>query len=619
MTEKLKNGVSMEEETFVGVVEEAEQDRIKVTQFIEDVTADADQIQKKILTEILTRNVDVEYLQRHGIKGRIDHETFKKLIPVISYEDIKSDIDRIFNGDTSPILCSEPIAELFLSSATSGGDHKLFPMTKQDSERRFDHWVLPLQVMSQYIPDFEKGKGLYFLFIKPEIKTPGGLTVNVATTSLFKSSRFQEQRHYYLNFTSPIETIHCSDYYQSKYSQLLCGLCQRKQVLRIGAAFAIGFIQVIRFLENHWPLLCNDIRTGTLNPKITDPSVREAVMKILKRPDPQLADCIEAECDRSSWQGVIPRLWPNAKYIDTINTGSMSQYIPTLNYYGDGLPLVSSRYVTTESHMGVNLNPLCKPNEVSYTLIPTFNYFEFLPVHREIDQSVDSFLERKTTILDVKIQRELVDLVDVKLGQEYEPIITTYSGLYRYRLGDILRVTGFKNNSPQFSFVCRKNAVLNIDAEKTDELEIQKAFNNSVKHLQPYHVTVREYTHYADTSSVPGHYVLYWELNESSTPVPSSAFQDCCVSFEESLNKMYLLNRVVDNSIGPLELKIVQSGTFDKLMDQAINLGASVAQYKTPICVKSPRIVELLNSSVVSTYFSPRFPQYEKLSYGLGF
>jgi auxin responsive GH3 family protein len=83
----------------------------KILDFIEDVTSNADQVQQKVLSEILSRNANVEYLQRYSLNGHTDRDTFKKLLPVISYEDIQPDIDRISNGDTSPILCSKPISE----------------------------------------------------------------------------------------------------------------------------------------------------------------------------------------------------------------------------------------------------------------------------------------------------------------------------------------------------------------------------------------------------------------------------------------------------------------------------------------------------------------------------
>ncbi|XVF04035.1 hypothetical protein REPUB_Repub05bG0046000 [Reevesia pubescens] len=580
----------------------------KTLQFIEEVTSNADEVQKKVLEEILSRNAHVEYLQRHGLNDHTDRETFKKTMPVITYENIQPDIDRIANGDTSPILCSKPISEFLTSSGTSGGERKLMPTIEEELGRRSLLYSLLMPVMSQFVPGLDKGKGMYFLFIKSEAKTPGGLVARPVLTSYYKSSHFKDRPYDpYTNYTSPNQTILCPDSYQSMYSQLLCGLCQNKEVLRVGAVFASGFIRAIRFLEKHWHLLCNDIRTGTIDAQITDQSVREAVMKILK-PDPKLADFIKAECSKDSWKGIITRLWPNTKYVDVIVTGTMSQYIPTLDYYSNGLPLVCTMYASSECYFGVNLKPLCKPSEVSYTLIPTMAYFEFLPVHRN-NGVTNSISVPKS--LNEKEQQELVDLVDVKLGQEYELVVTTYAGLYRYRVGDVLRVAGFKNKAPQFNFICRKNVVLSIDSDKTDEVELQNAVKNAVNHLLPFDATLAEYTSYADTTKIPGHYVLYWELNlNGTTPIPPSVFEDCCLTIEESLNSVYRQGRVCDKSIGPLEIKIVEPGTFDKLMDYAISLGASINQYKTPRCVKFAPIVELLNSRAVSSYFSPKCPKW---------
>ncbi|CAJ1956856.1 unnamed protein product [Sphenostylis stenocarpa] len=586
----------------------AEKNR-EILNFIEDVTTNADDVQKKVLCEILSLNANVEYLRRHGLNGQTECDTFKKLLPVITYEDVQPDINRIANGDTSPILTSKPVTEFLTSSGTSGGERKLMPTIEEELGRRCMLYSLLMPIMSQFVPDLEKGKGMYLMFIKCESKTPGGIVARPVLTSYYKSPYFRDRPYDpYTNYTSPNETVLCPDSYQSMYSQLLCGLCQNKEVLRVGAIFASGFIRAIRFLEKHWTLLCNDIRTGTVNPLISDTSVREAVMRILKA-DPKLADLIHKECSKGSWQGIITRLWPNTKYVDVIVTGTMAQYIPTLDYYSNGLPLVCTMYASSECYFGVNLNPLCKPSQVSYTLIPTMCYYEFLPVNRTNDLAVPS--RPSPTSLSQTQHQELVELVDVKLGQEYELVVTTHAGLYRYRVGDILRVTGFKNKAPQFSFVCRKNVVLSIDSDKTDEVELQNAMKNAVTHLVPFDAHVSEYTSCADTTTIPGHYVLYWELSlKGSTPIPPCVYEDCCLTIEESLNSVYRQGRVSDKSIGPLEIKIVEQGTFDKLMDYAINLGASINQYKAPRCVKFAPIVELLNSRVTSNYFSPKCPKW---------
>lgn len=79
--------------------------------FIEDVTSNADVVQRRVLTEILRQNAGTEYLHRVGLAGSTDVELFKRLVPIVNYESIQSDILRIANGDSSPILSGKPISE----------------------------------------------------------------------------------------------------------------------------------------------------------------------------------------------------------------------------------------------------------------------------------------------------------------------------------------------------------------------------------------------------------------------------------------------------------------------------------------------------------------------------
>ncbi|KAI3974909.1 hypothetical protein MKX01_005020 [Papaver californicum] len=607
----------------------------KALEFIEEVTANADQFQNQVLSEVLSRSANVEYLQRHGLNGHTDRKTFKKVIPIVNtYDDIKPDINRIIangndtNSSSAAILCGQPITKFFCSSGTSSGVRKRIPVTEDDINRRWFFRSLMMPVVSQYIPGLEKGKAMYIMIVKPEFKTPGGLALSTSTTGFYKCKQFQDQlllkTDPYNNYTSPIETILCEDSNQSMYSQLLCGLYQNDLVFRVGASFGSSFTLVIRYLQEHWTHLCSDIRTGSVSDtRVKDPVVRHAVKKILVKPNPRLADFIETECKRSqssSWEGILSRLWPNAKYIETIVTGTMSQYIPTIDFLSNGLPIVCATYLSSECYMGINLNPLCRLNEVSYTLIPTMAYYEFLPVLSDQYCNSNNNDKNSNALDEVQQEQELVDLVDVKLGQEYEIFITTYTGLYRYRVGDVLRVSGFKNSAPQFNFICRSNTILSIDSDKTNETELQNAVNKAADHLRKLNVSLVDYTSHADTSTIPGHYVLYWELqqyNNNNAAVPSiatsispSVFEECCLIMEETLSSVYRGCRVYDKSIGPLEIKIVETGTFGKLLDYAVTQGAAVNQYKTPRSVKFGPITELLNSRVLSNYLSLKCPKF---------
>ncbi|KAL1190450.1 Indole-3-acetic acid-amido synthetase GH3.4 [Cardamine amara subsp. amara] len=577
---------------------------VKALKFIEEMTRNPDSVQEKVLGEILSRNSDTEYLKRFGLNGSTDRKTFKKRVPVVTYEDLKPEIQRISNGDRSPILSSHPITEFLTSSGTSAGERKLMPTIEEDLDRRQLLYSLLMPVMNLYVPGLDKGKGLYFLFVKSESKTSGGLPARPVLTSYYKSDHFKRRPYDPYNvYTSPNEAILCADSSQSMYAQMLCGLLMRHDVSRLGAVFASGLLRAISFLQTNWKELARDISTGTLSSRIFDPAIKHRMSKILTKPDQELAEFLIGVCSQENWEGIITKIWPNTKYLDVIVTGAMAQYIPMLEYYSGGLPMACTMYASSESYFGINLKPMCKPSEVSYTIMPNMAYFEFLPHNHDGDGAAEASLDETT----------LVELADVEVGKEYELVITTYAGLCRYRVGDILRVTGFHNSAPQFKFIRRKNVLLSIESDKTDEAELQKAVENASRLLADQGTRVIEYTSYADTKTIPGHYVIYWELlgRDQTNAIPSDeVMAKCCLEMEESLNSVYRQSRVADKSIGPLEIRVVKNGTFEELMDYAISRGASINQYKVPRCVSFTPIMELLDSRVVSTHFSTSLPHW---------
>lgn len=191
------------------------------------------------------------------------------------------------------------------------------------------------------------------------------------------------------------------------------------------------------------------------------------------------------------------------------------------------------------------------------------------------------------------------------------------SGLNRYRIGDVLQVTGFHNRAPQFRFICRRNVVLSIDNDKTNEEDLHKSITAAKKLLEPHDALLVEYTSRVDTSSVPGHYVLYWEIKHHPNNLVANklvlddrVLEECCIAVEEELDYVYRRCRSNDRSVGPLEIRVVNPGTFDLLMDFFISQGGSINQYKTPRCIKSSAAIELLDGNVKASFFSPRDPTW---------
>ncbi|CAL9216026.1 unnamed protein product [Arabidopsis halleri] len=560
---------------------------------LDDLTSNVTQIQDNVLEELLTLNANTNYLQSF-FHGRFDKEIFKKNVPVVTYEDVKPYIERVVNGEPSNVISAQPITGFVLSSGTSGGAQKMMSWNEKYLDNLTFLYDLRMHVIRNNVKDVEKGKAMMFYFTKLESLTPSGLPARVASSSYLKSNYFKNRpSNWYYTYTSPDEVILCPDNKQNLYCHLLCGLVQRNEVTRMGSIFASVMVRAIKFLEDSWEELCSNIRSGQLGEWITDIGCQDSVSLVLGGPHPEVANTIEKICNQKCWKGIITRLWPKAKYIETIVTGSMVQYVPTLNYYSnDMLPLISTIYASSETQFGLNLNPMCKPEDVSYTFMPNVSYFEFIPVDGD--------------------KNNVVDLADVKLGCSYEAVVTNFSGLYRIRVGDILVVTGFHNKAPQFRFIRRDNVVLSIDLDKTNEDDLFKAVNHAKLTLDSSDLMLIDFTSYADISTVPGHYVVYWEVKDKNEDKKSKkhielkqeTFSECCLLMEDLLDEVYKNCRFKEESVGPLEIKVVRHGTFDSLMDFFISQGASIGQYKTTRCIKSGKALEVLEKNVVATFFS---------------
>lgn len=539
----------------------------------------APSLQTDLLSCILSHNASCHYLVGHGLDGLSDAHAFRSRIPTVDYDDIYTLIQRIADGDSSPILTCEPITTLLLSSGTSGGKPRMIPATAQLRQITSKRFSLSNAILNREFPMDCVGKTLYFVYAGKLFTTRGGLKAGSGSTHHLRSGALLKNLP---QWTSPMGVVLGPNVRQSMYCHLLCGLLQATEVTVISSFLAYGITEAFRLLEEVWEELSTDIRLGTLNERITDESVRADVLKCLHS-DPQLAENIHAECAKGCWFGIIKRLWPNVKYIHTIVTGVMEPYVPYLKNYAGDLPLICGDYGSSECTIGINLNPKSLPEQVSFTLVPYAAYFEFLP------------LNQKTEVGPV-------DITGVEIGEEYEVIVTTVAGLYRYRLGDVIRITGFYHALPQFAFVRRRNVMLSINTDKTDERELSAVINQASKILRKENMDLLDFTSHADHSSRPGHYAIFWELKNSAY-IKDSILTQCCKDLDLSFNDPYQRGRAA-GTIGPLRLCIVKEATFHNIMLYTLELGASPTQYKTPRCVNSPDLLNILRESVIAAYVS---------------
>ncbi|XP_075477980.1 indole-3-acetic acid-amido synthetase GH3.10 [Primulina tabacum] len=577
--------------------------------WFDEVSERAGGVQTETLRQILVQNFEAEYLNK-WLKGANIQEMdanaleslYTSVVPLVSHADLESYIQRIADGEKEPLLTQEPIKFLSLSSGTSEGRQKLVPFTQHSSKTTLQIFKLGAAYRSRAYPAREGGRNLEFIYSsKGFMRTRGGIRVGTATAHYYASDEFKLKQEETKSFTcSPEAVISSGDYKQSTYCHLLLGIHFSDQVEFVTSTFAYSIVQAFSTFEEIWKEITNDIKEGKLSSRVSIQSARDAVLDIVFRPNRNLATRIQSICEeleKNDWFGVIQKLWPNAKYVYSIMTGAMLPYLTKLRHYAGDLPLVSGDYGSTESWIGVNLDPFSPPEKVTFAVVPTFSYFEFIPLHRQI-------LGSNSAAADDFIEDNPVPLSQVKIGQEYEIVLTTFTGLYRCRLGDVVEIAGFHKNTPKLNFICRRKLILTVNIDKNTEKDLQLVVDKGSRILKKSRAELVDFTSHANVSNQPGHYVIYWEIKGDAE---DRLIEECCDEMDASfVDHGYVVSRKC-NTIGPLELCIVERGTFNKIMENFIANGASLSQFKTPRCTNNPALLTILSLYTVKRFHSTAY------------
>ncbi|KAL5730139.1 hypothetical protein ACHQM5_002999 [Ranunculus cassubicifolius] len=582
-------------------------DALEIIKWFEEVSENADLIQRETLKRIIQLNCECEYMKKwfSGVNvADMDstslEDLYTSLVPLASHADLEPYIRRIADGDSSPLLTQDPITTLSLSSGTTDGRPKYVPFTKHSSQTTLQIFRLAAAYRSRVFPIRTGGRILEFIYSSKQFKTKGGLATGTATGHYFASEEFNIKQKKTKSYTcSPQEVISGGDYKQSTYCHLLLGLYYCEQVEFITSTFAFSVVQAFNAFEEVWRDICEDLEEGTLNSKrVTLPKMRESVLDIIF-PNPLAASKIKEKCkelEGVNWFALIPKLWPNAKYVYSISTGSMQPYLKKLKHYGGSLPIVCADYGSTESWIGVNVDPSYSPEKVTFAVVPTFSYFEFIPLYRQgqgyrcVD---DDFIEGRP-----------VPLSHVQVGQQYEVVLTTFTGLYRYRLGDVVEVAGFHKGTPKLNFICRRKLILTVNIDKNTERDLQLVVEIGSQLLTQARAEIIDFTSHADVVNQPGHYVVYWEIKGD---VDEEILDACCTKMDASfVDYGYVVSRKT-NSIGPLELCIVERGTFKKIMEHFIGNGSAMSQFKTPRCTCNQGLLRILKACTTKRFFSSAY------------
>lgn len=431
-------------------------------------------------------------------------------------------------------------------------------------------------------PKHDVNKILCFIYADNITTTKSGFKVMAASAFPLQGSRNKNWSQL-SRFSSPREVIIGSNMQQQIYCHLLCGLRNSEIIDGIITPYGIGLIRVFSLLESNWEKLCDDLENGYPCLDVTEVAMRDSVIEVLGGPQPDLSKRIRSICRESDWGGIVSKLWPNIRYVKCITTGSMNQYYSKIKYYAREVPVLGGDYFASECCVGINLDLAQPPEKTRFVMLPTAAYFEFLPFDMERSEVVGE---------------ETVDFSGVEIGKMYEVIVTTYRGFYRYRLGDIVKVVGFYNYSPQVEFVMRA-------PKSSFEMITERNLMSAMESLQMVlrNVMAAEIVEFASFMNLdvsPKKLMLFVEVRGMELQDSVADFRRCCSSLEDAFGSIYKVQKD-RGEISPLLISIVKPGSFDRLLQVAIETGAPASQYKPPKIIRNHETVAFMEGCSLLT------------------
>ena len=395
----------------------------------------------EILMKILSDNKDTEWGRRYGFGEIRSPEEYRNRMPVFGYEAYRSYVERLVNGEKNLLSNYERYCFLQTSGSTDRG--KILPITLEALSRYGN-------VIDRYMElqaEQGGGKRLMVSFIQADGKKP----VNTDDTMLLSSCYYSYLLEQEILDPDTLAGGGELSFYPGACDYLYAKLWlafATTDIISMESIFLYDFLIFFHYMEENYDRVLSDMEKGKIPDEVDLPQEVKDRLTSLRFHRDRIAR-VREECG-SGFAGIVKRLWKDMKLISGIGSKVFqTEEISIRKYIGD-LDVWHYSYASSECMIAVPAGM----NTYDYILYPKTAYYEFRPVDKE---------------------EVLSDPSALKVGECYELILTTFSGLYRYAMGDILKVTGFFEGLPIILFQYRKNLVLNIAGEKLDMKTLDQA------------------------------------------------------------------------------------------------------------------------------------------------
>lgn len=513
--------------------------------------------QERVLLDILRRGAETEFGRAHGFDAIRSVADFRRQVPVADWSAFAALAERLETGERDLLFPGQPTH--FIATSGTTGQFKKIPESAAGDLAKSLVSRARTALLTTLAPGLLDG---FFIPLSNGAvvgETAGGIPFGFASgLSLAKLPAEILSR-----LAFPPAVLEAQDAGTLDYLIMRYAVAQPRVRLLVGNNPG-RMTALLETADRRREELIADIALGTLSPDLVlDPGLRQTLAGGLS-PDPERAAALRAMlAERGRLE---PRdYWPDLAMVSCWLGGSIGRYLEGLT------PWLPAGVVFTDCGYGASEGKFNIPLKTGTPAAPLalFGYFfEFQPLAGG----------------EPLLAHQLVD------GGEYGLIVTSYSGLYRYDLHDIVRVEGFTGGNPDIRFVSKTRDVANVAGEKLAGSVISDVLR------QVFAARQLRWRHFCVVADAATHrYDLCVEPDGELAP-DAGWLAAADQALIEQISGYRLLRG--QGLIRPPRLVVMRGGWLDRLYAAQVRPGVTTSQVKLPLVCDQVPLPELIDGVI---------------------
>ena len=518
--------------------------------------------QEKTLREILTYARDTEYGKEHHFAEILEAKTdtelyarYQKYVQLNDYEDLRPYVEKHKHGASNILFPGKPV--LYATTSGTTKEPKWVPITKEYLHNIYGKMTkVWLFNFIKNRPEVFTGKIVSIVGKVKEGEAPDGTMFgSVSGVTQRDCPGFVKKL-----YASPASVFSIEDYTARYYTLMRMGI--ERNITLVVTANPSTIVEMQNNVNEYFDDYCTDIEYGTLNANLNIPQwIREDIQPYLK-PNPERA--AELRALKAQHGTVLPKhYWPNMQILNTWKCGNTAVYLDKINgSFPEQMLHQEFGYFASECRFGLVLD-----DTVNTVLFPHFHYYEFV-AEEELESENKHFLQ----------------LHELRAGKRYCPYVTTFAGLYRYNMNDLLEVGPSFCNTPTVHMIQKVNGIVTMTGEKLHERQFIEAVHAAEEKSG---LMTKFFVGFADMEKSAYHFYLEF-ADQSTTQEQAENFTKLVDEELKQTNIEYEAKRASFRVKDPITHRLVEQ-SFENFKAQCIAEGARDGQFKMNLLMQDEK------------------------------